>query len=151
MGTNAEGFTWLSAEQPARTRSASGLHIVVLFTSTDATSAALGKARALSDGLGAQILLLRTRVVPYPLDLPTPTVTSFEESRLREFVAQLPSEKALETTVLLCFCRDEWEALRTALPPDSLVVLGPKRRWWPSREKMLARKLRRAGHDVVFA
>ena len=151
MGTNPESFTWLSAEQPAETWSDIGLKIVVLFTSTESTSAALKRARALSDGLGEKILLLRTRVVPYPMDLPSPTVTSFEESQLREFVAQLPSANASETTILLCFCRDEWEALRMALPPHSLVVLGPRRSWWPSREKMLARKLRRAGHDVIFA
>jgi hypothetical protein len=36
------------------------------------------------------------------------------------------------------------------LSTGSIVVLGGRKRWWPTREKKLARQLRRAGHEVVF-
>src|SRR5580765_2484747 len=35
--------------------------------------------------------------------------------------------------------------------PRSLLVIAGSRNWWPTREKRLARELRRAGHEVVLA
>jgi hypothetical protein len=55
------------------------------------------------------------------------------------------------TTVRLFLCRDRDETLAKVLGRHSLVVLGGTRKWWRfTAEKRLARKLRRAGHKVVF-
>jgi len=35
------------------------------------------------------------------------------------------------------------------LKPDSLIVIAGNRRWWPTRETRLARRLQRA-HQVIF-
>jgi hypothetical protein len=48
-------------------------------------------------------------------------------------------------------CRDSSETLLAVLKPRSLVVIGGRRRWWPTREERLAKKLRGAGHEVIFA
>jgi hypothetical protein len=40
--------------------------------------------------------------------------------------------------------------LAWVLGPHSLVVVGGRRRWLPTREKSLARNLRSAGHEVIF-
>jgi hypothetical protein len=53
--------------------------------------------------------------------------------------------------VRVYLCRDRAEVVRSVLKPHSLVVIGGNRRWWPTREKRLARQLRRSGHAVVFA
>jgi len=42
------------------------------------------------------------------------------------------------------------ETLKAVLSQRSLVVVGGHKRWWPTPEKRLARKLRRAGHEVIF-
>jgi hypothetical protein len=42
------------------------------------------------------------------------------------------------------------ETLAAVLEPHSLIVLGARKRWWPTQEKRLARKLRRAGHEVIL-
>ena len=46
--------------------------------------------------------------------------------------------------------RDPAETLAAVLKPDSVVVLGGRKRWWPTTEERLARKLRRIGHEVIF-
>jgi acetyl esterase/lipase len=70
----------------------------------------------------------------------------FSERRFRVIAATTP----VETTVRLYLCRDQMETLAAVLEPHSLIVLGGRRRWWPTQEERLARKLRRAGHEVVF-
>jgi hypothetical protein len=48
------------------------------------------------------------------------------------------------------YTRDWLDGFRHALPPRSLIVLATKHRWWPTREKRLARALLRAGHHVML-
>ena len=124
------------------------LEIFVVFTTLELMAAALKKACALADNLGARIVVLASRIVPYPLALTTPPVQpSFDENRLRRIAAGCP----VETAVVLCLCRDLWQSLTLALTPNALVVLGVSKRWWPTRETRLARKLRRAGYEVITA
>ena len=70
----------------------------------------------------------------------------FQEKRFRE----IASESPVEIRVQLYLCRDGLETLKKVLKPHSLVVVGGRRRFWPTREKSLARKLRKAGHEVIF-
>lgn len=124
-----------------------GLNIAVVFTSVEATLAALREAGTLASSLSARITLLVPQVVPYPLALETPPVLiEFNEKRFRTIASQSP----VETVVQIYLCRDGLETLTNVLNPGSIVVIGGRKRWWPTREKKLARQLRRAGHEVVF-
>jgi hypothetical protein len=90
--------------------------------------------------------LIVPQVVPYPLPLTSPPVlVDFNERRLRV----LASHCRVETRVSIYLCRDPWETLQSVLKPHSLVVVGTRKRWWPTAEKRLAAKLRRAGHEVM--
>jgi hypothetical protein len=132
---------------PALTEDKSRLSVTVIFTSIEATLAALRKAGALSDRLSGRITLLVPQVVPYPLPLTSPPVLlDWNERRFRV----IASESPVETKVLLYLCRDRAEALTSVLGPRSLVIVGGSKRWWPTAEERLARKLRRAGHEVIF-
>lgn len=123
------------------------LNIAVVFTSVEATLAALKEAGTLASSLGARITLLVPQVVPYPLPLESPPVfLDFNENRFRV----IASESPVETSVHIYLCRDQFETLASVLSPGSIVVLGGQKRWWPTREKSLARRLRRVGHEVVF-
>jgi hypothetical protein len=107
----------------------------------------LKEAGALARSLGARITLLAPQVVPYPLTLESPQVLiDFNEKRFRV----IANESPVETNVQIYLCREEFETLERALSPGSLVVLGGRKRWWSTREKTLATKLRRSGHEVVF-
>jgi hypothetical protein len=133
---------WTEAsETPTR------LNIAVVFTTVDATLAALRKAGALANRLGAHITLMVPQVVPYPLPLESPPVLiDWNERRFRVIAEESP----VDTTVRLYLCRDRVAALLNALSPQSMVVLGGPKRWWPTSETILARKLRNAGHEVIL-
>jgi hypothetical protein len=123
------------------------LNIAVVYTSPAATLAAIQEAGKLADNLGGHLELVVPQVVPYPLPLESPPVLiEFSERRFREIASHSP----VETTVRIYLCRDSGETLAKVLKPGSLVVIGGRRRWWPTRESALARKLQKAGHEVVF-
>ena len=127
----------------------SQLNIAVIFTSVDATLRALKAAGKLANRLGARIKLMVPQVVPYPLPLTSPPVLlDWNERRFRV----LANESPVETAVQLYLCRDRLDTLKASLKPQSLVVIGGrKRRFWPTKEQTLAKALRRAGHEVIFA
>lgn len=123
------------------------LNISVIFTSVESTLAALKEAGNLASSLGARIMLIAPQVVPYPLPLETPPVLiEFNENRFRVMANQSP----VETSVQIYLCRDRFETLTSVLKPGSIVVLGGKKKWWPTRDQRLARRLRRAGYEVIF-
>jgi hypothetical protein len=122
------------------------LEIVVIFTSTEATTAALKKADSFANRLNAHITLIVLQVVSYHLPLESPPIPLDFSKRLFRKIA---GESSVETAVRLYLCRDRLETLTTVLRPRSLVIVGGHTRWWPTREKGLVRKLRRAGHEVI--
>jgi hypothetical protein len=123
------------------------LNISVVFTSVDSTLEALKEAGNMANSLGARIMLVVPQMVPYPLPLETPPVlVEFNENRFRV----LASESPVETSVQIYLCRDRFETLTSVLKPGSIVVLGGRKRWWPTKEENLARQLRRAGYEVLF-
>jgi hypothetical protein len=132
---------------PETDQEESRLNIIVVSTSVDTTVTALKRAGTLAESLGARITLVVPQVVPYPLPLTSPPVLlDFQERRFREIASETPAD----IQVRLYLCRDAVDTLKNVLRPHSLIILGGRRRWWPTREKSLARKLRRAGHEVIF-
>lgn len=124
-----------------------GLNVAVVFTSVTGTIAALRKAAALADHLSPRTKMVVPQVVPYPLPLESPPVlVDFSERTFRKIALESP----FETNVEIYLCRDALETLKAVLAPRSLVVIGGRKRRWPTMEKSWARQLRRCGHEVVF-
>ncbi len=124
------------------------LNISVIFTSVESTLSALERAGAMATSLGARITLLVPQVVPHPVPLESPPVLlDWNEKRFHVIANQSP----VQTTVRIYLCRDRVETLVSVLRPGSIVVVGSRTRWWPTREERLARKLRKAGHEVIVA
>ena len=137
----------LRTERPRVGETPARLNIFVLFTSVDATLAALKQAGRLAAELGGRIILMALQVVPYPLPLTRPPVgIDWNERRLR----LIAGDSRVETVVHVCLCRDGEQTLQQSLGPHSLVVLGGRKRWWPTRESKMARRLRRGGHEVIL-
>lgn len=125
-----------------------GLNVHVIFTNAESTRTALRAAGKLARDLGARVTVLVAQVVPYPLPLERPPVAiQFTEQALLRMV----SEEEVETAIEVRLCRDSEETIREALAPESVVVMSRRRRWWPIREWMLAWRLRRDGHHVIYA
>ncbi|HUI82191.1 MAG TPA: hypothetical protein VLY24_29920 [Bryobacteraceae bacterium] len=138
---NAHAF-----RRPVETEDAT-LKITVVYTSDEATLAAMREAAVLAGSLQAKVTLVYPQIVPYPRPITTsPVEPAFTERRLRNLASQVP----LDTDIHICLCRDPQDALNTELRPHSVVVVGGRKRWWPTGEMSLARKLRRAGHEVIF-
>lgn len=134
--------------QPAEENAAQPLEVVVIHTTLAGTREALRDAQSLAAELGMKLRLLDAEVVPYPLPLHAPPVhIPFIEERLRELTLQVD----IETCVDVRLGRDRWETITRALPGNPLVIIGGRRRWWPTPENRLARKLQRDGYQVLFS
>jgi len=131
---------------PLQTRPGSpGLDIVVPFTTRTLTRAALTAAGRLSAGLHPLIRMVRTQVVPFPLQLESAPVST---AVLRQQFVPLAEEFGAHLQI--CFTRDSREGILHTLGKDSVVIIAARRHWWKSREERLANWLRRRGWNVVL-
>jgi len=123
------------------------LELTVLFTGLAGTLSALRKATELASGLNARIRLLVPQLVPYPLPLESPPVLlEFNKQRFQAIAAK----QSLETRVDIFLCRDVDVLLRKILAHGSTVLIGGRKRWWPTSEARMARRLHRWGYETVF-
>jgi hypothetical protein len=126
------------------------LEVVVMFTDVPGTLKALKTAAELAHNLNGRIRVLAPQVVPYPLPLESPPVsTEFNQRRFQTLASEGSAPVKIDTRVESCLCRDRDDAVCQALEPEALVVMGMHQSWWPSAEKALAKKLRSKGHHVI--
>jgi len=120
---------------------------IVLFTTHVGTIAALKSASRLGAHLGARPKILMLYPVPYTLPLEKQAVPEgFLENEVRALKHDFPGE----ISVRICLCRHPRQGLREVLEPHSLIVMGGKKRWWPTEEQRLARFLQSSGYQVMF-
>jgi hypothetical protein len=125
------------------------LEVNVIFTGVEATVAALNAAQSFARDLGAHVRLRAGLVVPVQLPLDQPLVSvEFLEKTLQELISRSEPD-GLERTAHLYICRDWTDTLLEVLKPDSLVVIGLRKRWWPTSASRLARALRKNHNRVV--
>jgi hypothetical protein len=123
------------------------LEVTVIFTDAPGTLAALQMAEDLAPQLDAHIRLLMPYEVPYALPLGRPPVpVEFLEGQIRKVTGKLH----LDVSAHVYLCRDKRRALNILLRPHSLVIVGGKRRWWPTAAQKLARSLQASGHHAIF-
>jgi len=146
--TNLPGKT--TTPKPAPRFASGPLEVNVIFTELQATAAALKFAQSFARELGAYIHLRAAINVPPQLPLDEPPVSvAFLQENLRKLVSQLEGD-TFDPKVHLYLCRDHVQALLQVLKPNSVVVIGGRRRWWPTAESKLARALRAKGHRVIL-
>lgn len=147
-----------SANAPARlfagenvcATSAEPFEVNVIFTTCEATAAAVKASESLAHGLAERIRLRAGIVVPLQLPLDQPLVSvEFFEKVLQE-VAGEPGTDGLERSIHLYVCRDWVDTLLEVLKPNSVAVMGLRRRWYPTAESRLARVLRKKGIRVLL-
>jgi hypothetical protein len=121
--------------------------VYVVFTSIDETLAAVRVAHGLSEALDVPLTVVHFRTIPFALPVDEPTGLSPVETDA--FVTELRSE-GVDTRVKVFLCRDERGAIPVAFKPHSVIVMGGRRSWWPTRLERWRRTLEAAGHFVVF-
>jgi hypothetical protein len=134
-------------EPSIRNGTDAGLQVNVLFTDPEATRSAVKMAEKLAGSLSARIKIIAPQVVPFPLQLAEPTISpEFTARRARAIMEGC----SLTTEIEVCLCREALDAALFALKPNSLVLIGGRRRFWPTAETRIASQLRRRGHQVLF-
>lgn len=120
----------------------------VVFTSVDATLAAIRVARRFAEAMGTGVTLVHFQPVAFaaPLEAP-PGLSPVETDAFR---AHLEAEGGGDTRVRVFVCRDPRRMMSLALGAHSLVVIGGRRRWWPTRANRWRRLLEAQGHWVIF-
>jgi hypothetical protein len=126
------------------------LRVTVVHTTPEGTLAALRAAADLVKHLDGRLALFAPEVVPFLLPLEEPHVAiEFLKRRYCDLVANAGLVDQ-DVTIRILLCRDRAAALKQALTPHSLVLIGGSVRWWNRKERRLARGLRKLGHRVVF-
>jgi hypothetical protein len=124
------------------------LEVNLIYTRRPEAAESLDLACGLAQGLGARVTVHVTQVIPYPLELKSPQVpVHFTEQQLLAMAGEQP----VETSIRIYLCRDLTETIRQVLKPDSVVIVGGRKRWWPTPERRLAAALRRDGHRVILS
>jgi hypothetical protein len=123
------------------------LEVFVIYTDAQGTVAAIKAAEGLAQQLEARLRLVMPFEVSYSLPLTKPQVpVEFLEGQLRELTAKT----GLEVDAQVCLCRHKASALGNLLPPNSLIVLGAKKHWWPTAAQRLSLSLMGDGHKVIL-
>jgi hypothetical protein len=124
------------------------VEVHVIFTTTQATRAALRAADAMMPPGEAQIHFLVPQVVPmgFPLDRP-PVSVAFAEQRALGMASECCRTAAVQVHIVLCGNREQ--CIERTLGPNSLVMIGSRKQRWLATERKLARHLRAKGHRVI--
>jgi hypothetical protein len=70
---------------------------------------------------------------------------------LGEKLEKLATESPGEASIHIYLTRDVLQALLDVLPQSSLIVLGGRRGWFATKAQRLERRLKKLGHQVLFA
>ena len=123
------------------------LDVVVPYTEWSVTDALLQRAAVLTSGLNARLTLVAVQTVPYAAPYGCPSAV---RAHLVERLADLARRCPVPVNPRLVLARGRAEGFGCLLKPDSIVLLGARKRWWRTREEKLARGLARDGHKVVL-
>lgn len=126
------------------------LSINVVYTSPETTITALRAVDSLARDLGATIHIRAMIAVPRQLALDLAfTSVQFLERLLTNLVERIGS-MCCEYVLHIYVCRSRIETLLRVLRPSSILVIGGRRRPWPTAESRLSKAAISAGHSVAF-
>jgi len=131
----------------AHVRVKRALRLTVVFTTPRGTRVALHHADLLARGLRARINLIVVGIVPYHASLTRPPVAV---DFIRRSLAEMVSGHETPIRARAYLCRDPRPVFRKVISPGSIVLIGMATRWWPWRERRLARLLQQLGHHVLL-
>ncbi len=121
--------------------------VSVLFTTEEDTLAAARVGAVLAEAMAVPLTVIHFRTVPYPLSVHAPAGVSPVESDA--FRRRLESA-GVDARVRVYLCRQRESVVPMAFRGHSLIVMGGRRRWWPTAAERWRRRLEAAGHFVLF-
>jgi hypothetical protein len=126
------------------------LSLNVIYTSPEATAAALSAAASLAKDMKPTIHVRAMISVArqHPIDYAFGAVQAV--TRILIELLQRVGNGRCRFVLHVYICRNRMDTLLTALRPCSLLVIGGRKRLWPTLERRIARIVRTAGHSVAF-
>ena len=126
------------------------LSVNVVYTGPDSTITALRAAELLVRSLGMTVHIRVMVAVPRQLAIELAFNSVDFLKRLLTDLIERNSSGHFEYVLHIYVCRDRVETLLKVLPPSSLLVIGGRRRLWPTAESRLSKAAISAGHSVAF-
>jgi hypothetical protein len=121
--------------------------LYVVYTSIGETLAAVRIASGFAKSLAIPVTVIHFRTVPYALPVDAPCgLSPIQTEAFSEGLRTVDCD----VHVHVCLCRNERQAIPQAFRRQSLIVVGGRRHWWPTRSERMRRMLEAAGHFVVF-
>jgi|BarGraNGADG00312_2_1021985.scaffolds.fasta_scaffold28195_3 hypothetical protein len=121
--------------------------VYVIFTSIDETLRAVRVARRLARAMRSGVTIVHFRPIGFGAPLEEPAGLSPVETDA--FKARLEAEDC-DARIRVCVCRDARQAIPSVLQEHSLIVIGGRRRWWPTPSDRWRRTLEGQGYLVVL-
>jgi hypothetical protein len=121
--------------------------VSVVYTTVDATIGAARIASELANAMRVSLRVVHFRTVPRQVPVDHPDGLSPIETTA--FVERLRAE-GIAARMRVYLCRDEAKTIPFVFRPNSIVMIGGRRSWWPTRAERWRRALEGAGHFVVF-
>ena len=120
--------------------------VSVIYTGFDETLRAARVAAALAKRMNVPLRVVHFRTVPRQLDVDRPDGLSPIECEA--FTSRL-LEEGISARARVFLCRDETKTIPYAFQPHSIVMIGGRHSWLPTRIERWRHALEDAGHFVV--
>jgi len=120
--------------------------VSVIYTDFDETLWAARVGAGLAKKMNVPLRVVHFRTVPRQLDVDRPDGLSPIESEA--FMARL-LEEGISARARVFLCRDEAKTIPYAFKPHSIVMIGGRHSWLPTRIERWRHALEDAGHFVV--
>jgi hypothetical protein len=141
------GALWIDPPEVDLFDSPADLEIVIPYTEWALGQAAIDRAAALAAKLPAAVRLIAVHTVPYPMQF---GCVAAVHANLVEQLVDLASRSPLTIHPQVVLARSRPEGFRSALPPESTVLLGTRRRLWKTSEERLGAIMAADGHKVAL-
>jgi hypothetical protein len=137
-----------SVEATTAVDSSPRLTIQVLATTLEGTACALERAKQVTAGVDARVVLF----VPVRKAFRPAGPAGEEPDALIARHRAAVADAGVRATVLACVCDRVRDMIGHLIAPSGLVIVGGHRGWWlPSRERRLVGRLAASGYPVIFA
>ena len=120
--------------------------VSVIYTTFDETLRAARVGADLAAKMNVPLRVVHFRMMPRQLDVDRPNGLSPIESEA--FTSRL-LEDGISARARVYLCRDEVKTIPYAFKPHSIVVVGGRHSWLPTRIERWRHALESAGHFVV--
>ena len=121
--------------------------VSVVYTAVEDTLEAARVGAELARAMGVPLRVVHFRTVPR--QVPVDRVDGVSPIETPWFLGRLRNE-GIVARMRVYLCRDAAATVGYAFRSNSIVVIGGRRSWWPTRAERWRDALEGAGHFVVF-